>query len=157
MIEKVTIAGEELNAFVSEDTLEVIAQDLTSYFQATNEGRWDDLMHHFPMHKKQGDTTFVKSSKEALEHWTERGVKNRTAAAELIYASPAFLDGDQEVVLLNMRLSHFVEFHPNYDGPRPNGMKGMVESNYGKGNAVYKEAPLAEGDSLPFAIGKFQG
>lgn len=157
MIQEVTIAGEELNAFVSEDTLEVIAQDLTSYFKATNEGRWDDLMHHFPMHKKQGDTTFVKSSKEALEHWTERGVKNRTAAAELIYASPAFTDGDQEVVLLNMRLSHFVEFHPHYDGPRPNGMKGMVESNYGKGNAVYKEAPIAEGDSLPLRYWEISG
>lgn len=157
MIQSVTLATENLNAFVSQDTLEIIAQNLTEYFQATNEGRWDDLMHYFPMHKKPGDTTFVKSSKEALQHWTERGVKNRTAAAELIYASPAFLDGDQEVVLLNMQLSHFVEFHPHYDGPRPDGMKGMVESNYGKGNAVYKEAPIAEGDSLPLRYWEISG
>jgi hypothetical protein len=32
---------------------------LTEYFKATNEGRWLDLMHYFPMHKKPGDTTFV--------------------------------------------------------------------------------------------------
>lgn len=157
MIQDVTIASEGLSSFVSTDTLEWIAGDLTEYFKATNEGRWDDLMHYFPMHKKPGDTTFVKSSKEALQHWTERGVKNRTAAAELIYASPTFLDGDQEVVLLNMRLSHFVEFHPHYDGPRPDGMKGMVESNYGKGNAVYKEAPIAEGDSLPLRYWEISG
>lgn len=157
MIDRVTISEEALHSFVSPDTLEVIAQDLTEYFAATNEGRWDDLMHHFPMHKKQGDTTFVRSSKEALEHWTERGVKNRTASAEIVYASLAFTDGNQDVVLLNMQLSHFVEFHPQYDGPRPDGLKGMVESNYGKGNAVYKEAPLAPGDSLPLRYWEVSG
>ncbi|HBP45930.1 MAG TPA: hypothetical protein DD635_08490 [Flavobacteriales bacterium] len=157
MIEQVTISENDLHAFVSSDTLEVIARNLTEYFAATNEGRWDDLMHHFPMHKKQGDTAFVQSSKEALDHWTERGVRNRTAAAEIVYASPAFADGDQQVILLNMELSHFVEFYPNYDGPRPDGMKGMVESNYGKGNAVYKEEPLAPGDSLPLRYWEVSG
>ena len=157
MIERVTLSTEALHAFVSTDTLEAIARDLTQYFAATNEGRWNDLLRHFPMHKKQGDTTFLKSSKEALNYWTERGVKNRTASAELVYASPAFTDGDQQVVLLNMQLSHFVEFHPNYDGPRPDGMKGMVESNYGKGNAVYKEAPLVPGDSLPLRYWEVSG
>lgn len=157
MIENVTLSQDALHAYVSSDTLAVIAQDLTAYFTATNEGRWDDLLHHFPMHKKPGDTTFVKSSKEALDHWTERGVKNRTAAAEIVYASPAFSDGDQQVVLLNMQLHHFVEFHPQYDGPRPDGMKGMVESNYGKGNAVYNEAPLAPGDTIPLRYWEVTG
>lgn len=157
MIQEVKLGGENLHSFVSADTLETIAHDLTEYFKATNEGRWMDLMHYFPMHKKSGDTTFVKSSAEALDHWTERGVKNRTAAAEIVYASPTFEDGDQRVVLLNMRLSHFVEFFPHYDGPRPDGMKGMVESNYGKGNAVYKEAPLAEGDSIPLRYWEVSG
>ena len=36
-------------------------------------------------------------------------------------------------------------------------MKGMVESNYGKGNAVYKEAPIAEGDSLPLRYWEISG
>ena len=77
--------------------------------------------------------------------------------AEVIYASPAFTDGDQQVVLINMRLRHFVEFFPRYDGPSPSGMKGMVESNYGKGNATYFENPVADGDSLPFRYWEISG
>jgi hypothetical protein len=149
MIEVVTIAEKNLQAHVSDDTLKAIQSDLTAYFKATNEARWDDLMHYFPMHKKQGDTAFVNGSKRALEHWTERGVQNRTAAAEIVYTSPVYRDNDQDVVLLNLDLSHFVEFHRNYDGPRPNGMKGMVETNYGKGNATYRESGIAPGDSIP--------
>lgn len=149
MLTEVTIAATDLHAHVSEDTLKAIANDLTAYFIATNEAQWDDLMHYFPMHKKQGDTAFVNGSKRALEHWTERGVQNRTASAEIVYTSPVYRDNDQDVVLLNMKLSHFVEFHRHYDGPRPNGMKGMVETNYGKGNATYRETPLAPGDSIP--------
>ena len=149
MIEVVTIAEKNLQAHVSDDTLKAIQSDLTAYFKATNEARWDDLMHYFPMHKKQGDTAFVNGSKRALEHWTERGVQNRTAAAEIVYTSPVYRDNDQDVVLLNLDLSHFVEFHRNYDGPRPNGMKGMVETNYGKGNATYRESSIAPGDSIP--------
>ena len=148
MLDEVTIAQENLIAFVSEDTLKAIQTDLTAYFKATNEARWDDLMHYFPMHKKQGDTAFVNGSKRALEHWTERGVQNRTAAAEIVYTSPVYRDNDQDVVLLNLDLSHFVEFHRNYDGPRPGGMKGMVETNYGKGNATYRESGVAPGDSI---------
>jgi len=148
MLNEVTIAKENLNSYVSEDTLMAIQSDLTAYFKATNEARWDDLMHYFPMHKKQGDTAFVNGSKRALEHWTERGVQNRTAAAEIVYSSPVYRDNDQDVVLLNLDLSHYVEFHRNYDGPRPNGMKGMVETNYGKGNATYRESGIATGDSI---------
>jgi len=149
MIEEVTIAEKNLHAHLSDDTLKAIQSDLTAYFKATNEARWDDLMHYFPMHKKQGDTAFVNGSKRALEHWTERGVQNRTAAAEIVYTSPVYRDNDQDVVLLNLNLTHFVEFHRNYDGPRPNGMKGMVETNYGKGNATYRESGIAPGDSIP--------
>ena len=77
--------------------------------------------------------------------------------AEIVYASPAFKDGDQEVVLINMNLIHYVEFLPHYDGPSPSGMKGMVESNYGKGNATYKENEIIEGDSLPFRYWEITG
>ena len=42
MIEQVTLSEQALHAFVSSDTLEIIAHDLTEYFAATNEGRWDD-------------------------------------------------------------------------------------------------------------------
>jgi hypothetical protein len=152
----VTIAGDDLNAFVGRDTLEQITQNLFDYFKSTNDADWDQLMHFFPLHKNS-DTAFVNSSKRALDYWTERGVQNRTEMAEIVYASPAFKDGDQEVVLINMNLLHYVEFLPHYDGPSPSGMKGMVESNYGKGNATYKENEILEGDSLPFRYWEITG
>ena len=152
----VTIAGDDLNAFVGRDTLEQITQNLFDYFKSTNDADWDQLMHFFPLHKNS-DTAFVNSSKRALDYWTERGVQNRTEMAEIVYASPAFKDGDQEVVLINMNLIHYVEFLPHYDGPSPSGMKGMVESNYGKGNATYKENEIIEGDSLPFRYWEITG
>ena len=152
----VTIAGDDLNAFVGRDTLEQITQNLFDYFKSTNDADWDQLMHFFPLHKNS-DTAFVNSSKRALDYWTERGVQNRTEMAEIVYASPAFKDGDQEVVLINMNLIHYVEFLHNYDGPSPSGMKGMVESNYGKGNATYKENEIIEGDSLPFRYWEITG
>lgn len=152
----VSIADERLNAFIARDTLENITQNLFDYFESTNDADWSQLMHHFPLHKNS-DTAFINSSIRALDYWTERGVQNRTEMAEVVYASPAFLDGDQEVVLLNMNLRHYVEFLPNYDGPSPSGMKGMVESNYGKGNAEYFEREIAEGDSLPFRYWEITG
>ncbi len=152
----VSISKLELNSFVGRDTLEQIAGNLFDYFKSTNDADWDQLMHYFPLHKNS-DTAFVNSSKRALDYWTERGVKNRTEMAEIVYASPAVTDGDQQVVLINMKLKHFVEFLPNYDGPSPSGMKGMVESNYGKGNAAYFEKELAEGDSLPFRYWEISG
>ena len=152
----VKIASDALNSFVSRDTLEQITQNLFEYFKSTNEANWDQLMHHFPLHKNS-DTAFVNSSKRALDYWTERGVQNRTEMAEIVYASPVFEDGDQEVVLINMKLRHYVEFLPLYDGPSPSGMKGMVESNYGKGNATYKENEIVEGDSLPFRYWEITG
>ena len=152
----VKIASDALNSFVSRDTLEQITQNLFEYFKSTNEANWDQLMHHFPLHKNS-DTAFVNSSKRALDYWTERGVQNRTEMAEIVYASPVFEDGDQEVVLINMKLRHYVEFLPLYDGPSPSGMKGMVESKYGKGNATYKENEIVEGDSLPFRYWEITG
>lgn len=152
----VNIASEALSSFVSRDTLEQITQNLFEYFKSTNDANWDQLMHHFPLHKNS-DTAFVNSSKRALDYWTERGVQNRTEMAEIVYASPVFEDGDQEVVLINMKLRHYVEFLPLYDGPSPSGMKGMVESNYGKGNASYKENEIVEGDSLPFRYWEITG
>lgn len=152
----VTIASDDLNSFVGRDTLEQITQNLFDYFKSTNDADWDQLMHFFPLHKNS-DTAFVNSSKRALDYWTERGVQNRTEMAEIVYASPAFKDGDQEVVLINMNLLHYVEFLPHYDGPSPSGMKGMVESNYGKGNATYKENEILEGDSLPFRYWEITG
>lgn len=112
----VSIADDRLHAFIARDTLENITQNLFDYFESTNDADWSQLMHHFPLHKNS-DTAFINSSIRALDYWTERGVQNRTEMAEVVYASPAFLDGDQEVVLLNMNLRHYVEFLPYYEAP----------------------------------------
>ena len=153
---EVLLADEILHAYVGPDTLEQIRQDLLHYFQSTNDGNWDGLLHHFPLHKR-ADTAFIGSSKRALKYWWENGVRNRTEFSEIQYVSPAFTDGDQQVVLVNMDLVHFVEFFPNYVGTKPDGMKGMIESNYGKGNATYQEKPLAEGDSMPMRYWEVSG
>ncbi len=152
----VNIAKTGLHSFVGLDTLEGIASDLHSYFQSTNDGDWDVLMRHFPLHKRS-DTAFTESSKRQLQMWWEKGVRNRTELAEVVYASPAVLDNDQQVVLINMNLKHIVEFYPFYTASSPSGMKGMVESNYGKGNATYHERELVEGDSLPFRYWEING
>ena len=111
---EVTISETELNAYLAMDTLEIITENLTEYFKATNEARWGDLMHYFPLHKKQGDTAFVNGSMRALDHWTERGVRNRTASAEILYASPCLARQRPEcrplehaacLILLNFSLS----------------------------------------------------
>lgn len=152
----VSISEAELHAFIGMDTLQAIASDLHSYFQSTNDGEWDALMRHFPLHKRS-DTAFTESSKRALQMWWDNGVRNRTELAEIVYASPVASDNDQQVVLLNMNLKHFVEFHPFYTSTNPSGMKGMVESNYGKGNATYHEREIVEGDSLPFRYWEISG
>jgi hypothetical protein len=153
---EVSITQAELYSFIESDTLEAIASDLHSYFQSTNNGEWDVLMNHFPLHNRN-DTSFIESSKRALQKWWENGVRNRTEWAEIIYASPVALDNDQEVVLINMKLKHFVEFYPFYSSTSPSGMKGMIESNYGKGNATYHELEIADGDSLPFRYWEING
>lgn len=157
MLDSVAITTEENRLFVSIDTLQAIATDLTGYFRATNEARWNDLLHYYPLHKTPNDSSMRNNMTNQMEEWTKRGVKNRTAAAEIMYASKVFLDGDQEVVLLNMDLLHFVEFYPYYDGPRPDGLKGMINSSYGKNNGTYKETFLAPGDSIPLKYWEVEG
>ena len=76
----VSIADDRLNSFVALDTLENITQNLFDYFESTNDADWNQLMHHFPLHKNS-DTAFINSSIRALDYWTERGVQNRTEMA----------------------------------------------------------------------------
>ena len=153
---ELSISETNLHSFVGRDTLNAIASDLFSYFQSTNNAEWDVLMNHFPLHNRN-DTAFIESSKRTLQQWWENGVRNRTEWADIIYASPVATDNNQEVVLLNMNLKHFVEFYPFYTSTNPSGMKGMIESNYGKGNATYHELAVAEGDSLPFRYWEING
>ncbi len=137
----------EVAAFVEVNTLDDIAADMVDYFQKSNDMDWAGAMGHHPLHR-QPDTAFLSQAVEVMTRFSDMGLRNRTEKVELLYASELVDDNDQEVVLLNMNLVHFVDFNSTYAG-NVEGMKGMVESNYGKGNATYHVGEPSEVDSLP--------
>jgi len=146
---EVRAADEGLANYLGGDTLERILTDMQSYFQATNDGNWTQLLSHYPMHR-ENDTTMASKSAEMLQQWWDFGLRNRTEWATVSYASKTALDTmgtPQHVVLLNMDLSHYVEFLPNYAQMDPSGMRGMVESLYGKGTATYFTDSIPQADS----------
>lgn len=148
--------SENAVAFVGRDTLEQIARDMQEYFQLSNDGDWVGAMGHHPLHRRE-DTTFVTQAVEVMEKFSDMGLRNRTESVEILYASAIVDDNDQEVLLINMDLVHFVEFAENYEG-NVAGMKGMVESNYGKGNATYHEGAPASADTLqPYRYWEVRG
>ena len=148
--------AENAVAFVGRDTLEQIVQDMQEYFQLSNDGDWVGAMGHHPLHRRD-DTTFMGQAVEVMEKFSEMGLRNRTENVEILYAGAVVDDNDQEVLLINMNLVHFVEFAEKYEG-NVAGMKGMVESNYGKGNATYHEGAPAEVDSLqPYRYWEVRG
>lgn len=135
--------------YLGGDTLDRILSDMQSYFQATNDGNWTQLLSHYPMHREE-DTTMASKSAEMLQQWWDFGLRNRTESATITYASKTSLDTmgtPQHVVLMNMELSHYVEFLPNFNQMDPSGMRGMVEALYGKGTATYFTDSIAHADS----------
>jgi hypothetical protein len=137
----------QVASHVSEETLKSIVRDMENYFQNSNDMDWTGAMGYHPLHR-QPDTAFISKAVEVMSKFSEMGLRNRTERVEILYASEVVDDEDQEVVLLNMNLVHFVDFNSTYEG-NVEGMKGMVESNYGKGNATYRVGEAAEVDSLP--------
>jgi hypothetical protein len=146
---EVTAVDQGLASFVGGDTLDRILADMQTYFQSTNDGAWAQLLTHYPMHR-ENDTTMAAKSAEMLQQWWDFGLRNRTEWARVAYVSKTALDtmgAPQHVVLLNMDLSHYVEFLPNYTQMDPSGMRGMVESLYGKGTATYFTDSIPHADS----------
>jgi len=141
------VITESVASFVGGDTLAQIAADMADYFQKSNNMDWAAAMGHHPLHR-QPDTAFVRKAVEVMDQFSDRGLRNRTEKVEILYASKRVDDQDQEVVLINMDLVHFVDFDSKYQG-NVEGMRGMIESNYGKGNGTYKEGAPSEVDSLP--------
>lgn len=137
----------QVTSAIDASVLEDIVGDMESYFQSSNEMDWKAAMGHHPLHR-QPDTAFISQAVEVMTKFSDMGLRNRTERVEILYASEMVDDDDQEVVLLNMNLVHFVDFNSTYEG-NVEGMKGMVESNYGKGNATYHVGEPAEADSLP--------
>ena len=121
--------------FLDQAVADDILEDLGKYFTAQNEGDWDAILDFYPLYRSPMDSATRASTIEGMNTWWEKGLRNQTELADLLYASTIYRDGNQDVVLLNLDLIHrviFIDFEGN-----PSGMKGMVESNYGKGNAQF--------------------
>lgn len=126
--------------FVDDSVADAILRDLQRYFATQNDGEWDVTLDYYPMHRSPMDSAVRAQTVEGMQSWWDKGLRNQTEVADLLYASEIYPDGDQSVVLLNLDLVHRVVFVDFQDG-NPEGMKGMVESSYGKGNAVFISHP----------------
>lgn len=123
--------------FVDDQTAQHILRDLEGYFASQNAGDFATTMTYYPLYRANMDSAMIAQSVEQMNAFWDQGVRNQTEAADVLYMSNAYRDGDQDVVLLNMDLVHRVIFL-DYEGTMsPKGMKGMVESSYGKGNAQF--------------------
>jgi len=126
--------------FIEEADLEAITRDLEGYFSTQNNGDWAGTLGYYPLYRAPMDSAARANTIQAMDDWWDKGLRNQTEAADMLYTSTMYRDGDQDVVLLNMDLIHRVIFIDFQDG-NPQGMKGMVESSYGKGNATFLTLP----------------
>jgi hypothetical protein len=127
--------------FLDQEVADHILEDLRKYFTAQNQGDWEAILDFYPLYRSPMDSATRATTIDGMNTWWEKGLRNQTELADLLYASNIYRDGNQDVVLLNLDLVHrviFIDFEGN-----PSGMKGMVESNYGKGNAQF----FTEGDN----------
>jgi len=142
---EVTLA-EDAAVLVSEDSAKAISDALLSYFQFQNDNNWEKLLDYYPLHRMtdtnyfRGYPSYREFALDFANKAKDMGVVNRTERAVIRYISPLVNDGDQKVALINLDLLHFVEFSHKYQGD-PEGIKGMVEASYGKGNATYYADP----------------
>lgn len=126
--------------FIEDADLKAIQRDLTGYFATQNNGDWAGTLGYYPLYRAPMDSTARANTIKAMNDWWEKGLRNQTEASDILYTSTKYRDGDQDVVLLNMDLIHRVIFIDFQDG-NPQGMKGMVESSYGKGNTTFFTLP----------------
>lgn len=123
--------------FMDADEVEAMLTDLEGYFASQNAGDFATTMTYYPLYRANMDSAMIAQSIEQMDMFWEQGVRNQTEAADVLYISNKYRDGDQDVVLLNMDLIHRVIFVGYEESMSPKGMKGMVESSYGKGNAQF--------------------
>lgn len=123
--------------FMDADEVEAMLTDLKGYFASQNAGDFATTMTYYPLYRANMDSAMIAQSIEQMDMFWEQGVRNQTEAADVLYISNKYRDGDQDVVLLNMDLIHRVIFVGYEESMSPKGMKGMVESSYGKGNAQF--------------------
>ena len=130
----------EAVTFMEEDELSDLLVDLKGYFSTQNDGDFAGTLQYYPLYRANMDSAQQAQTVELMSEWWDKGLHNQTEFAEILYVSMSHRDGDQDVVLLNMDLIHRVVFI-DFQGGNPSGWKGMVESNYGKGNATFHSVP----------------
>ena len=126
-----------LASFIEQEDLSGLLLDLKAYFASQNNGDFLETMSYYPLYRTTMDSAQIAQSVEQMEKFWDSGVRNQTEAADVLYVSEMYRDGDQDVVLMNMDLVHRVMFVDYQESMKPEGMKGMVESSYGKGNATF--------------------
>ena len=65
---KVTVDNVGLVSFMGQDSLDVVLEDLYTYFHFSNIGEWDAMFEHFPGHRT-ADTAMLTVQKEMMDKW----------------------------------------------------------------------------------------
>lgn len=139
---KVTVDNVGLVSFMGEDSLEVVLDDLYTYFHLSNIGEWDAMFEHFPSHRT-ADTSMLRLQREMMDKWFHQGLRNRAGGCHIRYVSPWVNEGDQRVALLGLDLNYYLDFFENFEG-NPEGMRLTLQDQYGKEAIEYFEFDQVE-------------
>lgn len=134
---KVTVDNVGLVSFMGEDSMEVVLEDLYTYFHLSNIGEWDAMFEHFPGHRT-ADTAMLTLQKEMMDKWFHKGLRNRAGGCHIRYVSPWVEEEDQRVALLGLDLNYYLDFFENFEG-NPEGMRLTLQDQYGKEAIEYFE------------------
>lgn len=134
---KVTVDNVGLVSFMGDDSMEVVLEDLYTYFHLSNIGEWDAMFDHFPGHRT-ADTAMLTMQKEMMDKWFHQGLRNRAGGCHIRYVSPWVEEEDQRVALLGLDLNYFLDFFENFEG-NPEGMRLTLQDQYGKEAIEYFE------------------
>ena len=117
--------------------MEVVLEDLYTYFHLSNIGEWDAMFEHFPGHRT-ADTAMLTMQKEMMDKWFHKGLRNRAGGCHIRYVSPWVEEEDQRVALLGLDLNYYLDFFENFEG-NPEGMRLTLQDQYGKEAIEYFE------------------
>ena len=93
---KITMDNVGLVSFMASDSLDVVLDDLYSYFHLSNVGEWDAMFAHFPSHRT-ADTAMLTMQKEMMDKWFHQGLRNRAGGCHIRYVSPWVEEEDQKL------------------------------------------------------------
>jgi len=142
----VTQDGVGLKAFMSDDSVALVLDNLQAYFHDQNIGNWDGLFARYPLHM-HNDTAMMNAQRGMMEKWFYAGLRNRTGGVHLRYISPWIQEERQRVALLGMDLNFYLDFFENFEG-NPEGMRLSLQDQYGKDALAFNEFDqLVDGDT----------